>query len=424
MKRFVWTFLLLSWSMGAVAQTSLSECQQRAQENYPLIKQYGLIARSTEYSVSNAKRAWLPQVSFSAQATYQSDVASFPSEMQSAFAGMGVNIKGLDRDQYRVAAEVNQTIWDGGASRAQRNAAETEGAADKASVEVDMYALRDRVNGLYFGILLLDAQAEQNDLLQKLLTANVEQVGAYVRNGVAMQSDADAVEAELLTAKQNRTQIDASREAYRAMLSLLTGQTVGKLSVPADLTIEVADIRRPELNYMERKSDQLAAQEDAVKAGLRPKIGAFAQGFYGIPGYNMFKDMIDNKWSWNWMVGVRLQWNFGGFYTKKNSLSRIGLARQQIDTQRETFLFNTRLETTEQQRAIAQMREVMTQDARIITLRESVRKAYEAKLANGVIEVTDLLREITAENQARVNAEVHHIEMLKNIYDLKYTTNN
>lgn len=424
MKRLALLALLTLAGGTLCAQTTLDACQQQAQDNYPLIKQYGLIARATEYSVSNARRAWIPQVSLSAQATYQSAVATFPEQMRSAFEGMGVDFKGLPKDQYRVAAELNQTIWDGGASRADRLSAQAAGAADQAGVGVDVYAVRERVNNLYFGILLLDAQARQNDLLQALLRSNIEQVGAYLANGVAMQSDVDAVQAELLTAQQNRTGIEASREAYRAMLSLLTGHALGTLQEPEQVRADAGEIRRPELLYMDKQSDRLGAQALAVRASTRPRIGAFAQGYYGIPGYDMFQDMIQSKWSWNWMVGVRMQWNFGGFYTKRNNLSKIAASRQQIDVQRETFLFNTSLQTTEQRRAIARMREVMAQDERIIALRESVRRAYEAKLANGVIELTDLLREITAENTARITAAAHRIELLKSIYDLKYTTNN
>lgn len=213
--------LLLLGSLALSAQTTLEECQTLARKNYPLVAQYGLIARTTDYSLSNAARAWLPQVTLSAQASYQSDVATFPNQMKSAYEAMGLEVKGLNKGQYRAAVDVTQTVWDGGASRAERQAARAAGAADAASNEVQLYALRERVDNLFFGVLLLNKQAQQNLLLQALLESNVKRAQASMEGGTAMQSDVDAVQAELLSTRQQFTQITASQEAYRAMLCSL-----------------------------------------------------------------------------------------------------------------------------------------------------------------------------------------------------------
>lgn len=71
------TIALAVTSMTAWGQT-LEECQQAAERNYPLIKQYDLITKTTELTVANIQKGWLPQVSATAQATYQSDVVAFP----------------------------------------------------------------------------------------------------------------------------------------------------------------------------------------------------------------------------------------------------------------------------------------------------------------------------------------------------------
>ena len=154
-----------------------------------------------------------------------------------------------------------------------------------------------------------------------------------------------------------------------------------------------------------------------------PKLSAFAQGFYGYPGYNMFEDMMNRNGSFNGMIGARLTWNIGALYTRKNDKAKIQLQRDMAENSREVFLFNNRLEQIQQNENMSRYRKLMADDEEIINLRSSVRKASESKLAHGIIDVNDLVREINQENAARVQQAVHELEFLKEIYDNKFTTN-
>ena len=425
MKRLCFIIVFAACCVCIHAQITLDKCQELARENYPLIKQYGLIEQSTEYSVSNAAKAYLPQVLLAAQATYQSDVAAFPKEMADAYRQLGIDMKGLNKDQYKVALEVSQTVWDGGLIRAQKDISTAEGLVSAQSIETEMYALRERVNQLYFGILILDEQLRQNELLQELLQSNYRSVEAYFKNGVAMQSDLDAVKVEQLSVSQQRIQVESALDAYRRMLSVMTGKSFDNTAIfekPVIISLS-GNNNRPELRLFDAQAEQFEAQKRAVVASTMPRLGVFAQGFYGNPGLNLFKDMTEDKWTWNYVAGLRLQWNFGSFYTKKNTLKRLSLAQQQIDSRRETFLFNNSLVQEQQQAAIDKMRKVMVDDDEIIRLRTSVRRSSEAKYANGTITVNDLLRDITTESQAQLNKSLHELDWLKNIYELKYTVN-
>ena len=408
-------------------QISLEQCQMLARENYPAIKQYGLIEQVTDYSIENAAKAYLPQVVFSAQATYQSDVASFPDQMTAMYEQIGIRMKGLNKDQYRVALEVNQTIWDGGASRAQKDIARAEGDLSKQSLEVELYALRDRINNLYFGVLILSEQLRQNTLFQELLESNLKSILAHVDNGTAMASDVNVIKVELLAANQQRIQIESAKEAYSQMLSVMIGKPVGNAetlvkpalqSMPADIN------NRPELRFFNTQAAQFEAQKQALNSSVLPRIGLFAQGFYGNPGLNLFKDMTENRWTWNYIAGVRFQWNIGNYYTLKGNLQKLSLAQQRVESQRETFLFNTDLISIQQRTAIEKMNRIMSDDAEIIQLRTSIRKTSEAKYANGTITVSELLRDIISESQSQQSKALHEIEWLKNIYDLTNNLNN
>lgn len=346
---------------------TLDECRRLAREHYPEIRQYDLVRRTEEYTLSNARWAWLPQLSLAAQATWQTEVPSFPNALAGMLVQQGIDMPGMNKDQYKAALELNQTLWDGGKSEADKRIARAEAAEQARSADVDLYALQGRVDNLFFGILLLDERIVQTRLTLDLLRSNLEKVRALQRNGVAMQSDADAVEAELLTVNQQLTQVTASRDSYRRMLEIFTGRPLDgeRLERPDASEPRSMESSRPELALFDATADKLTAQERLVKAATRPRFGLFAQGYYGYPGMDYFQSMMSPDWSWNAMAGVKMSWNFGAYYTRKNSLAKLRTAKEQVEMQREIFLFNTRLQTAEESGDIARLRKALADDDRI-----------------------------------------------------------
>ena len=421
MKRIIFSLSLLLFMAGIYGQTghiTLEECQQKTQDNYPLVRQYDLVEKTKEYNLENAARGYLPQFALSAKASYQSEVTELPVAIP------GVDIEGMSKDQYQVMLELQQKIWDGGGIRTQKKQTTAEAEIEKEKLNVDMYALNSRVNDLYFGILLLDEQLKQNALLQDELERNYRQITAYVENGIANQADLDAVKVEQLNTKQKRVELVSSRMAYLKMLSLLVGEklsqeTVLEKPVPQDDISAVGEIRRPELSLFNAQGVGLQVQEKALNVRHLPQFGLFVQGAYGNPGLNMLK----NEFSPYYIAGVRLSWNFGSLYTLKNDRRVIEKKRQQLDNNRDIFLFNTRLEMTQQDQAIRSLEKQMKDDDEIIRLRTNIRKSAEAKVANGTLTVTEMLRELTNESLARQTKAMHEIQRLKGIYQLKYTTN-
>ena len=422
MKRLFVAMMLLP--LLAQGQT-LEECQQAAERNYPLISQYGLIEKTTDLTVSNLSKGWLPQVTASAQATYQSDVVAWPDQMQTIYQQMGLDMKGLKKDQYKVGIDVQQMVFDGGAISSQRDIAREQGRVQEAQTEVTMYQVRRRVNEMYFGLLMLDEQIALNNDLQSLLAANEQKLSSMWKRGTASESDYQAVKAERLNVMQQATTLDAQRKAVMRMLSAFCGMEVTHVEKPALIALPSQDVaQRPELKAIDAQLSLANAQERLLNSALMPKLSLFATGFYGYPGYNMFEDMLSHDWSWNGMVGARLSWNLGAFYTHRNDKAKIRLQRDMAETNREVFLFNNRLELIQQNENIEQYRRLMNDDEEIIALRSSVRKAAESKLAHGIIDVNDLVKEINAENAARVQQSMHEIKLLKEVYDMKFTTNN
>ena len=420
-------FLVLTMLPMLAQGQTLDDCQQAAEKNYPLIQQYGLIEKTTQLTVANIQKGWLPQVSAQAQATYQSDVTAWPSEMKAMMSGMGIDMRGLTKDQYRVGIDVQQTIYDGGVIGSQKRIAREQGKVQAAQNEVNIYNVRKRVNEMYFGLLLIDEQIKLNTDLQTLLAGNERKLESMTKRGTAAESDLQSVKAERLNAVQKGTELVSQKQMLQRMLSTFCGIEINNIQKPqvkTDGRNLATGNQRPELKVLDAQISVLNAQEKALNAALMPKVGVFAQGFYGYPGLNMFEDMMRHKWSLNGLVGARVTWTIGALYTRKNDKAKLQLQRDMTENSREVFLFNNNLEQIQQNENIERYQKLMAHDGEIISLRQAVRKAAESKLAHGIIDVNDLVREINQENAACVQQSVHEIEMLKEIYDNKFTTNN
>ena len=424
MKRLLLTLFVAASTLSVSAQT-LDECRRLAREHYPEIRQYDLISETEQYNLSNAAHAWIPQIALSAQATYQSATPTYPEAFSSIMQANGIEMVGIRKDQYRVALDISQNLWDGGVSKANRALAEAEAAEQRSRVDVSLYELQSRVDNLYFGILLLDERVAQTEALIAVLESNLARMRTYYDNGVAMQADVDTIEAELLTARQTLGQVESSRTSYRRMLEVFIGQplTSESLERPAMTTPASRSSMRPELALFEAQEGKILAQRRAINSSVMPRFSAFAQGYYGYPGMDMFKSMVSPDWSLNGLIGLRMSWNIGAFYTKKNNLDKLTTAESQIAVQRDIFLFNTEMQTTQDDGEIERLRRAVEDDDRIVELRRRVRMAAESQLENGVIDATDLLRKITDERTATLNRTTHEIELLQAIYRLKTTLN-
>ena len=410
--------------LASVAQAqTLEECQQAAEKNYPVIKQYGLIAQTTELTVKNIQKGWLPQITASAQATYQSDVVSWAENMQRMYQQMGLNMKGLTKDQYKIGVDLQQIIYDGGAIGCQRSIARQEGKVQEAQTETNLYQVRKRVNEMYFSLLLLDEQIRLNDDVKALLLSSEKKLAAMVKGGTAATSDFDNVKAERLSVAQQNESLKSQRQMLQRMLSVFCGMEVSNPEKPAAVEASASASNRPEIRLFDNQLKLTEVQEKALDTKLRPTLGLYAQGYYGYPGLNMFEDMISRKWSLNGIVGIKLSWNVGALYTHKNDKAKLKAQRELIENAREVFLFNNNMEQIQQTENVSRYRTMMQGDDEIIALRTNVRKAAESKLAHGIIDVNSLLREINNENAAKTQQAIHEIDMLKEMYNLKYTNN-
>ena len=422
MKKKIISFALIMMATAIQAQT-LEECQLAAEKNYPMIKQYDLISQTTQLTVKNIQKGWLPQIAIAAQATYQSDVTSWPESMKGTFQQLGINMKGLSKDQYKVGIDLQQTIYDGGTISSLRSVARQEEKVQKAQVETNLYQVRKRVNEMYFSLLLLNEQIKLNDDVKALLLSSEKKLANMLKGGTIATSDFENIRAERLSVEQQNESLKSQQQMLQHLLSTFCGIKVSNVQKPAPFETTISTNKRPEMLLFDYQLQLSSIKEKALNSQVRPKLGIFAQGFYGYPGLNMFEDMMNRKWSLNGMVGVKLSWSIGALYSLKNDKAKLRLQREMTENAREIFLFNNQLEEIQQNENIKRYHTMKQTDDEIIMLRTNIRKAAESKLSHGIIDVNNLLREINNENAAKIQQTIHDIEMLKEMYNLKYTNN-
>ena len=410
MKKFKYLFLLYCFSMNAQTLT-LQQCYQLARENYPLIKRNDLLAKSKDYTVENASKAWLPQINILGQATYQSDVTQLPIKLPNA------TVEPLSKDQYKVFGDINQTIFDGGMISNQKKIAELQSQTEIQKNEVELEKLKDRINQLFFGIIQTDEQINQLDLSKSDLQNGLKKAEAQLKYGTILRSNVDVLKAQLINIEQQQIELKSLKINFIQMLSFFINKNLDentRLEKPEKLLL-TNENNRPELKLFDLQKQLSESQKSLIKSKNLPKLGAFLQAGYGKPGLNMLKNEFDTFF----IGGIKLNIPISGFYTKSNELALIDNQQQDIDIQKENFLFNQKFSMIQNSNDLEKIQKLIDKDIEIISLRESIKKASLAQLENGVINTNDYLREVNAEEQAKISKIKHEIQYLLTQYNLK-----
>ncbi|HET6992614.1 MAG TPA: TolC family protein, partial [Bacteroidia bacterium] len=365
-------------------------------------------------------KGYLPQLSFNGQVTYQSDVTKIPISF--SLPGVDLSIPTISKTQFNVHGEIDQTIYDGGAIKQQQQLYGANTDAQQQNIEVQLYALKDRVNQLYFGALLIEQQLKQNSLIQKDIQNSIDRMQVSVNNGVALKSNIDEMQAELFQQQQNEISLKATQKAYLDMLGLFINLPLDEnTQLQAPLTLTVSDsIHRPELSFydFQRKSNLIQAR--MLNVGLRPKFLFFFQAGYALPGLNGFN--VDPAPFY--ITGLRLSWSLGNFYTIRNQRQLLNIDRQNIDIQRDLFLFNTHIALKQQNADIIKLQQMIDLDNNIISKRTAVKNAAKVQLDNGTTTVHDYISELDAEDQAKQNLLLHQMQLIMAEYAYRNTAGN
>lgn len=403
--------------VAAAAQTlAIDSCYALAVRNYPLIKQYDLIEKTKDCTLSNAGKAYLPELSITGIGgiifglpTLGAPAEGIQKSNEFHFVGMG---------------QFSQTIWDGGAAKTQKDIAKASYEADKASLDVSLYELRARVNQLYFGILLLDEQLAQLAVQDTILRHNVARIKQLNDNGLAYKTDLDEIKVEQLKLEQRKTELVYTRKGYVLMLSLLIGAKIGDetaLQKPAAGS-EVGDLQiiRPELSLFKSQRDLITAQSGFQRVRMMPKIGLLGAAAVMAPGI----DFLGTSLTYIGVAGLSASWKLSGLYKTSNEKQLTLHALSKVNVQEETFLFNTKLRMTQASADIEKQKAILAADEEIASLRKSLRESYQLKYDTGMCALIDLLNATEKESEALRQKALHEMQLLMTIYDYKTITAN
>lgn len=394
----------------------IDSCYAMAQRNYPLVKQYALLEKSQAYSLSNAAKGVLPQLSLAGQGTYQSEVTGLPISIP------GVEIQTLSKDQYKLYGEVVQPITDLFTLKHQKELLLSNTKAEVQKIEVELYKLKERINQLFFGILLIDAQIQQTESLKKDIQLGLDKTNAAIANGNALKSSAMVLQAEQLKVVQRTTELKATRRGYVDMLALFiqlpldTGITLERPVV----TLVNNGINRPELRLFAAQRSIFDAQNKLISARNLPRASLFFQSGFGRPALNFLSNDFDSYYT----GGIRFTWNLSNFYTSKNERLNLGINQDIIALQQETFLFNTNLTLKQQNAEITKLQELISSDQEIIQLRQNISTIAKNQLEYGTITSNDYLTYLNAADQAQQGLLLHQVQLLLAQYNAKTTAGN
>ncbi len=414
---FLFTFSLFSFFVTQAQEgLTLDSCYTLAREHFPLTRQHDLILQSESYTVENASKGYLPNIAIYGQATYQSDVPRVPIDLPGSPPPLA------PKDQYRIYGEIHQTIYDGGNTRLAKNVAQTESLTKQQQLEVELYTLKERINQMFFGILMIDEQQHQLTLRQKDIEIGYKKVQGAVDGGIALKSNLDILRVETLKVNQRRVELTSTRKAYLQMLSQMIGQTLEedtKLVVPP-LVLSDHEINRPELKLYDLQAESLQLKDDQLQTANRPKVQLFAQAGLGRPGLNIF----DRDLTGYFQGGLQVAWPLVGYYTTNNHRHLISLEHDQINLKRETFLYHTQLKLTQQEAEIEKLELLLASDDEIVDLQTSIKATTLTQMENGVATANDYLLDVNKEDQARQTKSLHHIQWLMAQYAAKTTSGN
>ena len=416
LKYLILPAFLLHLSLNAQESVTLKETQQLAKEHYSLIKRNGLIEKTQTYTLENIAKGWLPQINVVGQATYQNEVTQLPFTLPNS------SVEPLSKDQYKVYADIQQTVYDGGMISNQKKLAKIQSETEIQKNEVELDQLEERINQIYFGILQSQEQMQQTEITKNDLENGLKKANAQLQFGTILRSQVDVLKAQLIGLEQRQIEVQSLRKNLIETLSLFTKKDFYENTIfeKPDNLLLTSENNRTELKLFSLQQQFLETQKSLVQSKNLPKLGAFFQGGYGKPGFNMLRNEFDVFY----ISGLRLQIPISGYYTKKNDLALLNTQQQDLEIQKENFLFNQNFSTIRNNEELEKLQKLIQKDEELIVLRQSIKKASLAQLENGVINTSDYLREVNAEEQARIQKTTHEIQFLLTQYNQKAQLNN
>jgi outer membrane protein TolC len=405
--------MLVFYSGISLAQPTdtlyLYECHRSAIENHPYYRQKDLYSQSNELRTKNHAANWYPSLDLNGKYTWQNEVVElpFPTDIIPGF-----ETPLMPHYNYKLSLDIQQTIYDGGLTKSSKKVEASTLLVNQQQVEVSLNQLKDRVNQLYFYILLLQQQERSIQLKLDELKEKLTVIESGVKNEIFLDADLDIMKAEILKMNQLLSETDITKSSVFQMLGDLTSMDIQEgavLAMPSmDVTVTV-EIPRPEQVLYDLKILNLDASMDLVSKQRHPKAYVFGSFAYGNPGLNFFKDEFRGFY----VLGAGLKWNIWDWSKTSRSKQDINIQQEIVRSQKAAFDKNLQIQLAEKLAEISKFEEAVRRDKEIVLLRTKISRSAASQLENGVITPTAYITELNAETEARIRLETHKIQLVQ-----------
>ncbi len=410
MRQLISLLLLLMTATVAFAQIlTLDQCFQWASENHPKTGEKVLLDKSLQLRLEQLDKNFLPQLGFEGQASYQSDVTQVDLDVP----GMNLDIPSPDKDQYKAALNLSQTIYDGGITKSSKKIEEMSAEINKQQMEVTMLQLKESVAKTYFTILLMQQQKEQLRIIREKLQAQLSQVRSAVENGSAIPSDTSLIKVELVKLNNQINQMERNRKTSFLILEELTGNSLPasrKLSVPQYNVPEADSFEaRPEMKLLDMQITQLDHNRSLQDKLYRPKVAAFGTAGYGKPALNMLSDEFNSYW----VVGAKVTWELWNWKKAEDEKKILSFNQRILQKEIEALEQNLNVSLLQKQSEIDDYREMTQEDLKVLELYKGIVESHASKLKNGTITPAAFIDQLNNQKNAQLNYELHQIQLEK-----------
>lgn len=394
--------LLIASSLSAQSTITLEQVRQAALANSPSTTDKQLYLDAGTLRAKSVNDAWLPQVKAVAQGTYQSEVTEFD------LSALGFPAIIISKDQYHAGFEVQQTIYEFGATHTQHELALTNAQAQAAQADVTLLNVKRHVDQLYAVILQQQAGLKILHSRANDIAARLQQVSSAVRNGVSLKSNEEVLKAEALATEQQLVTTATSLAQTVSALSIWSA-----MAMDTSMTFALPDApapngtgTRPELTAFSLQQSGADLQAKLLQKGNLPHIGAFGNGYYGRPGF----DFLNNNFRTYGIVGLGINWNIAGYYTQGKKLKENSIQQKLIEGRKRQFELQQAADLDKEEKEIVKLDRIAELDSGIVASKTFVREAASSQLENGVITAQDYVTYQNAQDQAKLNLELHRIQ--------------
>ncbi len=408
-RAFLLCFLIVAFMNARAQQPSLTldNCLEAAMKHHPLSGQNAIYAQATGLQQQNIDNGKLPQLNVNGQATYQNEVINLP------FKVPGVASPEVPKAQYKLSVDASQLIYDGGSIEAQHSLEDYSRQINQMNNNAELYKMRERINQLYFSILLSDLNKDVISNTITDLTTRLIKVKSLVKEGVSLPSAAEVLQAEILKAGQRLLEARTQKRALVNTMEVLTGSEIEENTIftePGfDVNLSVYSNLRPEFGVFGLMQQKLEATKKLSVAKDLPKVYGFGTAGYGNPGYNVFKEGSDFFCT----VGAKVSWNFWNWHQTDREKQILDMNSRIIENQKNAYDQANRSQVQQFLADVVKADELLKSDDEIITLRKSITQSAASQLENGTFTATEFVTEQLAEEQALLTKNLHKIQLLQ-----------